>query len=229
VQLVSGHVNAVTEQSFRPEEIKALIDAEVMCGIRIKFARIGDFIVVFVDVCLQMAPRMFPQQASGSLKLLRCRGDRETRRDHIFGTAPFVPLGKQSLAVVIRTLRCVAERRRRVAVHHGFAAEHHHAPAFRFFEIGVDRVRMAGAIGNRRGRAMRDQGVVEMCGDPVGMRLVGKFLLGRKRVVVEPVQQLVRPGGNHLRLRKVDMRVDETGKDQMRAVIYDLHLFRYLS
>ena len=51
------------------------------------------------------------------------------------------------------------------------------------------------------------------------MTLLGELLLLDESVLVQPLHQLRAIGGDHLRLRHVDMGVDEPRRDQMRAMI----------
>ena len=170
---------------------------------------------------LQVAVRKLAQQRAGHLQLLRRGGDGKARGDDVERAAPPVPFFQKRPAVVIGALGRVAQGGGGVAVHHGLAAQHAHAAPLRLLEIGLDGIGVAGAIGHRRGGAVGDQRVIEGAGDARTMGLVRKALFGRERVVVQPVQQLVRPGGDHLRLREMQMRVDEARQDQVRAVVGD--------
>jgi hypothetical protein len=48
---------------------------------------------------------------------------------------------------------------------------------------------------------------------------VGKSDLFGEGTGIEPVEQLRAPGRDHLHLREMDMRVDEPGHHQVRAVV----------
>ncbi len=63
---------------------------------------------------------------------------------------------------------------------------------------------------------------------PLGMGGIGGFLLLHEGVAVEPVDQLRAIGGDDLRLRQMQMRVDEARHDQVRPVIDDLGAVRKL-
>ena len=51
-------------------------------------------------------------------------------------------------------------------------------------------------------------------GDRARMRNVRELLLGDERVFLEPVEQLLAVGADDLRLRVVDVAIDEAGQDQ---------------
>ena len=75
---------------------------------------------------------------------------------------------------------------------------------------------------------MGDQQIEETGGHFLGMGRIDETGLGGKGVVVEPVQQLRRPGGDDLHLGEMDVGVDEAGGQKMRPVVYDRHAFRRL-
>ncbi len=54
------------------------------------------------------------------------------------------------------------------------------------------------------------------------MLLVGEFLFSDERIGVEPLQQIGCVGSDYLRLRIMDMRIDETGQNQVRAMVGDI-------
>lgn len=213
------HVDAVAEQGLVAKKAVALVDGQIVGMAGIEIQRVGDLVVVLVDVGLQVAVGVLGKERAGHLQLRRCRGDGKARRDDIERAAPAMPLGHQRLAVVIGRLRGVAEGRGRVAVHHRLAAQHAHAARLRLAEIGAHGIGVAGAIGHRRRRAMGNQRVIEGGGDALAVGEIGEFLLGREGVVVEPVEELVGPGGNHLRLREMQVRVNEAGHQEMRPVV----------
>ena len=65
----------------------------------------------------------------------------------------------------------------------------------------------------------RQELVEERAGDARGMGRVGELRLLREGVGVQPVEQLRAPGGDDLRLRHVDVGVDEPRHQQVRPVV----------
>jgi len=135
------------------------------------------------------------------------------------GATLAVPPLKQCLAVVIARLRRVAERCRRIAIHHHLAAQHQHVALGGFAKIRIDRLRMHAAIGRGRGRTMPDQLVEEARSDARGVPGITELLLLDEGVGVEPFEQVRRIRADHLHLRHMDVRIDEARQDQVRPVI----------
>ncbi|ENT02637.1 hypothetical protein B989_00639 [Brucella sp. 56/94] len=71
---------------------------------------------------------------------------------------------------------------------------------------------------------MADQLVKKVFRDEFGVLFVGKFLLGHKCIGVEPFQKIGSIGSHDLRLRIMDMRVDEARHNEVRAVIGEFHI-----
>ncbi len=90
-------------------------------------------------------------------------------------------------------------------------------------EIGIRALGMHGTISDRRGGAggSTRQKVFR---DKFGVLFVGKFLLGHKCIGVEPFQKIGSIGSHDLRLRIMDMRVDEARHNEVRAVIGEFHI-----
>jgi len=65
----------------------------------------------------------------------------------------------------------------------------------------------------RRGSSVAQQLVEEHLRNLRGMGGVRETRLDRKGVALQPLQQLFAVGRDHIRLRIVDMAVDETGQD----------------
>ncbi len=56
------------------------------------------------------------------------------------------------------------------------------------------------------------------------MTLLAEFLFFDKGVIIEPFQQRAGIGGDHLALHIVQVRIDEAGHDQVRAMVDDLRI-----
>ena len=67
---------------------------------------------------------------------------------------------------------------------------------------------------------MAQQLVEEETGDGIGMRAIGEGGLGGKDVPLEPFEQLAAVRGDGGDLRIVDVRVDETGDDQLARKMF---------
>ena len=74
----------------------------------------------------------------------------------------------------------------------------------------------------RAERAVAQQLVVERTRHAARMLGVLELALGRKRVAVQPLQQMPAVRADHLQLRRVQVRVDESGRDQLLREIDDL-------
>ena len=69
---------------------------------------------------------------------------------------------------------------------------------------------------------MADEGVVKLHRHRISMALLGEFLLFDEGVGIEPFQQRSSIGRHHLALHIMQMQIDETGQDQVGAMIDDL-------
>ncbi len=134
-------------------------------------------------------------------------------------TALAVPVRYHLAGLIIAHLGRVEQALRGIAVHHHLAADHAHIAPQRLGKEGVGRGLVHRAIGDRRRRAVADQLVIEMRGDPFSMRTFDETAFLGKGVGVQPLEQVGRIGGDHLHLRKMQVHVDEAGHDQMRAVV----------
>ena len=89
----------------------------------------------------------------------------------------------------------------------------------RLGEEGFGRLLVHRAIGGDRRRALADHLVEEQPRDAAAMLGVLELRFFRKGVFVQPVEQFRPVGRDHLHLRKMHMRVDEAGQDEMRPVV----------
>ena len=80
---------------------------------------------------------------------------------------------------------------------------------------------MHGAVHERAGGAAAQQFIEEELGDVGGVFRVLEAALGRERVLLEPRQQPRRRRRDHVRLRIVDVRVDEARRDDLVAQVFD--------
>ena len=217
--LAPGQMDAMAEEAARAEQAVAFVDPEVILRLGVEGQGEVDLGPVLRQVGLDEGARRLGGQGLRHLHLRRGRGDREARRDRHMGAAPAVPGGEQGLRVVIGGLRGVAHPVGAVAVHHHLAADHPHSPRRGGGEIGLGRSGMRRAKGDTGRGALTQQLVEEGPGDARGMGRVGEPRFGREDIAVQPFEQLLAPGGHHLRLRQVDMGIDEARKQQVRAVV----------
>ena len=77
-----------------------------------------------------------------------------------------------------------------------------------------------------RGGAIAQQFVEKKVRHLAGMLRVGEALLGRKRVALEPFQQLLAVGGDDVGLRIMHVGVDEAGQKQLAVVVDHLRIRR---
>ena len=169
---------------------------------------------------------MFGGEPAGRFELGFRRGDSEAWRDRVVQAAAPIPFFDQGRGIAVPAVRGVAQVLRAVAVHQYFARDHAQVARLGLREESVDRTRMHGAEYQRSGGAVAHQFVEKEAGDLRGVLRVGKKTLGRKRVIVEPIEQLRGIGRDHVGLWIVDVRVDETRHQQMARVVHDLHVRR---
>ena len=209
----------MAEQALWPKQPVVLVDVGIVARPRIELLREGDLGVVLREMRLHVAVRMLGEQRAGHLHLLRRRGDGEARRDGVERTALAVPGDDQRLGVVVAGLRRVAKPLRRIAVHHHLAADDQHVALGCLREEGFGQFLVHRAIGSDRGRALPHHLVEEQPRDAAAMLRVEELGLLRKRVGVQPVEQLGAVGGDDLHLREMHMRVDEARQDEVRPVV----------
>ena len=167
------------------------------------------------------------QQRAGRRQLRLRAGGGEARR-HAVVVAPLaVPAADQRLALVEPLLGGVEQVFGRVAVHQHLAGDHQRAVAAGLLEEGVHRLGMHGAIDRRRRGAGAQQLTEEQLRHGIGMRLVGELGLRDEGVLVEPGEELLAEGPDHLHLRVMDMRVDEAGAEDGVGVVGDGHPGRH--
>ena len=195
-------MNAMPEQRARPEQAVAVVDVGVARGLRIKPARGRDLLVILGQMGLQVAVGMLAQQCAGRLELCLGRGQGEARCDRVVLPAPPVPVADQRLGLVVAPLGSVEQPCRRAAVHHHLAGDHPRVAAVAFGEERLGGFGSDGAIDDRRGRAVAEQLVEEEPGHPPGMGGIGELLLLDEGILLQPFQELLAVGADHLRLRE---------------------------
>ena len=116
--------------------------------------------------------------------------------------------------MVIARLRGIQQRRWRIAIHHHFAGNHAQITLAGLVEKHLHRMRVHGAVNHRRGGANAQALIEKQLRNFTRMIDIGKLLLGRKGVAVQPIDQLLAIGTDDLRLRVVHVQVDEARQDQ---------------
>ena len=132
-----------------------------------------------------------------------------------------MPFGNQRLRLLVAAFGGVEQRVRRVPVHHHLAGDHAQVPPFGLCEEGRDADRMRGAVDARRGGAVGRERVEEEARRDVGDLAVAIADFLGEGVFLEPLHQLGAEGGDHLRLRQMQMRVDEAGHHEIGPVVDD--------
>ena len=152
-------------------------------------------------------------------------GRREARRQRVkqppLAAVPLVDqrfvVGRVGVGILQHRLRCVP-------VHANLADDRAHPASLRFTEQrrGRAAVRRAEDRGQRRavGVKLRDQPPRRVLRD----RIVGESRLGRKRVTVQPADQLLAITADDIELRKMQVRIDEPRQDQSLAKVHHARL-----
>ena len=71
INLALFQVDRVAEQHLVRQEAVALVDIEIVAGFRVKLQRVGDLVLIFGQMGLDEAVRMFGNQRAGHLHLFR--------------------------------------------------------------------------------------------------------------------------------------------------------------
>ena len=188
-----------------------IVDVEIAVALGKQLFDPGDLVLVLGNMGLQIAPGMLPAERSRGFQLLARAGWGKPRRDSVQQTPAIVPLRDQRLGVVIAGLRRIEQRGRRVAIHQHLAGGNAHAKLFGFLKKRIDRLRIYRAINARAGDPVAQVFLQENPRDGARKILVRVFQLGRKRIVRQPIQQLLAIGSDHRRLWKMDVAIDEAG------------------
>ncbi len=177
---------------------------------------------VFCHVGLHIKVGDVTHQSPRHLELLRRGSDGEARR-HGVRQAPFaMPACNQGSTVAIGRRRRVAQRRRRVSIHHDLARDAPHTLVKGRLHQGIDGRGMDRWKDTGGGRALSQERMDEQLRHGLCMLGIGHAQLGGKRVRVQPVQQLRAPGAHHIQLRAVHMRVNKARQDQAASLIDQL-------
>jgi hypothetical protein len=83
---------------------------------------------------------------------------------------------------------------------------------------------MDGAKNTRGGGAVFEQAIKKELGRHVGVRAICERDFGRKSVAIEPIEQLRAVARNHVDLRIMHMRVDESRHQNLAALIIYRHI-----
>ena len=201
------------EDRARPDQAEAVVDVEIIGGLRETAGDEGDLARILGEVGVHQHVGMRGDQRAGIGELLGAGGGREARRDGIAEAAAAAPPGDQGLGVGAAGGDGVAQALR-PQVHQHLAGDDPHVARERGFEERVDRAGMDGGEDERAGRAVPEQLVEEEGGDLVGMAAVGEGLFGREDMAFEPLHELLAVRGDALDLRIMDMGIDEAGDDQ---------------
>ena len=217
-------MDAMPEKRARAEQAEPGIDRRVARIARKQALDRVDLVAVLGEMRLHQDGGKLRQQRARRRELFVARGDGEARGHGIALPPGAVPAPDEIAAVGDGGGGGSEQPRRRVAVHEGIARDHAGVAAVRGRKQRGGRIRMRRAVGKRRGGAVARQLVEEKFGVARGVRGIGEFLLFDEGVFLQPFEELRAIGGDHLRLRVVDMGVDESGQNQRVGVMFDREL-----
>ena len=214
-----GQVDAVAEEGAGPEQAEVVVDVGVVDAIRVQGPNPFDLTEILGEMGLHEYVRMALAQSAGGLQLLGRRSGREAGRDCVGQSVQAVPAFDQCRAVLVATLRRVAKLGRRVAIHEDLARDEAHAARPCGLEERIDGTGMHGRVADGGRGAVREQLIDEVACLLLGERRLCVVTLLREGVALEPADELLSPGADHVDLREVHVRVHEAGYDQATAVI----------
>ncbi|CDE62786.1 putative uncharacterized protein [Parabacteroides sp. CAG:409] len=154
--------------------------------------------------------------------------DGEARCNDIFVSSFPVPFLYQSTHVGFSLLRCVTKIFRCFLVHLHFPGQHTHIVSGSFFKQNICRLRMNRRKGNCRGRSVTEKLFQECAGDFAAMIRIGKGSFGRKRILVQPVEQLPTVHSRDFGLHIMKMCVDKSRHQDGTLIIDDFRLRIFL-
>ena len=221
--LARRQMDAVREQAAGADQTEAVVDIGVVLRPGKVPRHQRDLRPALREVRVHVAIGMARGEVAGGGELRLAGGDRKAHRDRIAEPPAAVPALDQLLAVAHPGGRVVAQRRRRVAVHHGLAGHDRHRARLRGREQRLGRAAVDGGEDHGGGRTVLYQPIQEHLGrrPRVGGRAVALLLgIGESP---QPVEQVGARRGQHAVLREVDVGVDEARQHQRRAVVVGRH------
>ena len=195
------------------QQAEAVVDVQVTAAPREQLRDPGDLAAVLGHVAVHVSLGIFRGELTRLLQLGLARGRGKARRDGVAQPADALPTLDQRAAVRVAGLWRVEEDVRRIAIHQHLAGDHAQLAGSGGAKEGIDGLRMHRREHQRRGSSVAQQLVEEHLRNLRGMGGVRETRLDRKGVALQPLQQLFAVGRDHIRLRIVDMAVDETGQD----------------
>ena len=213
-EILLRQVDRVAEHRARADEAGLHVDVEIARPVGEQFTHPGDLVGVLAQMGLEEEVVVLPHQGARGIELSLRAGGGEARGDAVMLAPAPVPAFDQGPALVVAALRRIEETGRGVAVHQDLAGDHPGVEAGGFGEERLDRAGMDRAVDHRRGGARAQDLAEEQPRHPLGMGLIGELQLRGEGILLEPGQQLLAVGGDHLQLRIVDVGVDQAGQDQ---------------
>ena len=211
-------VDAVAEQAARPEQPEAAIDIGVTRRLGKQLAHPGNFPARLGDMGLHVDTGMIGQQLPRPFELpWRGRG-RKPRRHGVAEAIDAVPALDQRPRRLDSPVGRVPQCLGHVPIHQHLAGDQPHRAGARLVEQRIDGLGVHAAEDRRRRRAVAQQLVDELLRHHGRMVGVAEATLGGKGIALEPVEQPLAPGSNHLHLRIVQMGIDETGNDEVVGI-----------
>ena len=221
LQLRFVEMNAMAEQRARAQKAVAVVDVGVARSGRIEPAGGRDLVVIFREVGLDVAVGMLAHERTRGFQLRLGRGQGKAWADRVELAPLPVPAADQRLGLVVATLGRVEQARRRAAVHHHLACDHPRIALVALGEERLGRFRVHAAIDHGRGGAVAQELVHEEASDPPRVVGLGELLLLDEGVFLQPLQKLGAVGGDHLGLREVQVRVDQSRQHELVRIVVD--------
>src|SRR5690606_35021864 len=98
---------AMAEQAPATDKSVALVDPRIVGAIRIELPGERDLRMVFAEMCLHVAVRIFRGERPRHFELFRRGGDGEAGRDGIEPAPAPVPAADEALGFIVARCRCI--------------------------------------------------------------------------------------------------------------------------
>ena len=210
--VVVVEVDAMRVHRTLTHQAEALIHIEIGARLREQLARPRDLVLVFGDVRMNPSVGIFGCQLTRALQLRGSAGGCEAWRDGVAKPVDVVPAPDQCLGIDQALLRMVAHPVGRMAILQHLARDHAQLPALRTLEKSLHRSGMRCREGQCGRDAVAHQFVEKDFSHLGCMRSIGKLAFLGKGVVFKPGQQPIGRRADDVGLRKMDVHVDEPGR-----------------
>ena len=227
VALARLEVDRVAVKPARPKQAMRLVGIKVIARLRIKAQNPFDLVHLLGKMGLHQAVRVLGPERAQCFELFDARGRRKAWRNRIGKPVHAMPARQQGAAVVIGRLCGVAQALGRcVAIHAGLARDY---PLPALLRLGKDRIDAFGmdrAIGRDTGGAVGGRQVEVSRRDFTRIIRIAKAHFLGEGIAVQPVDQPFAPARDDRGLRVMGMGIDETGHDDLVAVVFHAGFWR---